>query len=48
MQPFVQWLMPERTWERGGYALGGGNSIPDYIPEENYIAMLRVAHEFNG
>lgn len=38
--------MLERTWERGGYALGSGNSIPYYIPIENYMAMLKVAHEF--
>ena len=38
----------ERSWERGGYALGSGNSIPDYIPVENYMAMLRTAHEFQG
>jgi uroporphyrinogen decarboxylase len=24
----------------GGYALGSGNSIANYIPAENYIAML--------
>ncbi len=41
-------LMLERTWERGGYALGSGNSIASYIPDENYLAMLRVAHEFKG
>ena len=40
--------MLERTWDRGGYALGSGNSIADYIPVENYMAMLRAAHEFNG
>lgn len=38
--------MLERTWDRGGYALGSGNSIPDYIPEENYLAMIRTVHEF--
>lgn len=26
-----------------GYALGSGNSIPDYLPTENYIAMLEGA-----
>lgn len=26
-----------------GYALGSGNSIPDYIPVENYLAMIRGA-----
>jgi uroporphyrinogen decarboxylase len=40
--------MLERTWDRGGYALGSGNSIANYIPVENYMAMLRAAHEFNG
>ena len=41
-------LMLERSWERGGYALGSGNSIADYIPDENYLAMIRAAHEFKG
>jgi len=26
-----------------GYALGSGNSIPDYVPVENYLAMLKAA-----
>ena len=26
-----------------GYALGSGNSIPDYIPVEGYLAMLEAA-----
>jgi uroporphyrinogen decarboxylase len=26
-----------------GYALGSGNSIPDYVPAENYLAMIRAA-----
>lgn len=26
-----------------GYALGTGNSIPDYVPVEGYLAMLRAA-----
>jgi uroporphyrinogen decarboxylase len=32
--------MLDRTMPRGGYALGSGNSIPDYIPAENYLAMV--------
>jgi uroporphyrinogen decarboxylase len=28
-----------------GYALGSGNSIPDYVPVENYLAMVRAAQE---
>ena len=35
-----------RMQDKGGYALGSGNSIPDYIPEENYLAMIRTVHEF--
>lgn len=25
-----------------GYALGSGNSIPDYVPTDNYLAMVRA------
>ena len=32
-----------RTAGQGGYALGSGNSIADYIPAENYFAMLTAA-----
>ncbi len=32
----------------GGYAAGSGNSIPDYVPPENYVAMLAAVAEFNG
>jgi uroporphyrinogen decarboxylase len=35
--------MLEKTSRRGGYALGSGNSIPDYTPYENYLAMLAAA-----
>lgn len=31
--------MLERTSQRGSYALGSGNSITSFIPEENYKAM---------
>lgn len=34
--------------ERGGYALGSGNSVPDYIPNENFVAMLQAAYETDG
>lgn len=35
----------KQTAGRGGYALGTGNSVPDYVPDENYFAMLRAAYE---
>lgn len=27
----------------GGYCLGSSNSIPDYVPVENYVAMVKTA-----
>ena len=30
---------------QGGYALGSGNSIPDYVPLENYLSMLKAARD---
>lgn len=38
----------ELTSQKGGFALGSGNSIPDFIPVENYLAMLRAASDFNS
>lgn len=32
--------MLRRAAGRGGYALGTGNSVPYYVPEENYFAMI--------
>lgn len=37
--------MLARSAKRGAYALGTGNSVPEYIPEENYFAMTSVALE---
>jgi uroporphyrinogen decarboxylase len=41
-------LMLERTSERGGYALGSGNSIADFVPNENLLAMISAAHDFSS
>jgi uroporphyrinogen decarboxylase len=35
--------MLERTADRGGFALGTGNSVPEYIPDENFFALIRAA-----
>lgn len=32
----------------GGYAVGSGNTIANYIPVPNYLAMIEAAREFNG
>jgi len=37
--------MLKKTEKRGGYALGTGNSIPEYVPDEKYFAMISVALE---
>ena len=37
--------MIERTATRGGWALGSGNSIPEYVPLESYLAMIECAGE---
>jgi uroporphyrinogen decarboxylase len=29
-----------KTATKGGYALGTGNSVPEYVPFDNYIAMI--------
>jgi uroporphyrinogen decarboxylase len=36
--------MIERTGCKG-YALGTGNSVPEYVPDENYFAMIAAAIE---
>jgi uroporphyrinogen decarboxylase len=37
--------MLERAAAGGGYALGTGNSVPEYVPVENYCAMIWAALE---
>lgn len=36
----------EKSVDSGGYALGSGNSITSYVPEQNYLAMISAADEF--
>ncbi len=38
----------ERTAERGSYALGSGKSVPEYVPAENYAALVWAAVEHRG
>ena len=32
----------------GGTAAGTGNSIPDYVPTENYLDMIEIVREYRG
>ena len=34
----------ERAEKRGGYALGTGNSVQEYVPQDNFLAMAQVAN----
>jgi len=40
--------MLERSADRGAYALGSGNSIPEYVPDEAYFAMLSAIDAIDG
>lgn len=39
--------MLERTADRGNYVLGSGNSIPNYVPVQNFLAMTQAAHDMD-
>lgn len=39
--------MLKRTEKRGGYAMGTGNSVPDYVPHEKYFAMISAIEKTN-
>lgn len=41
-------LLIETCGGRGRYAIGSGNSIPSYVPVENYLAMVDETHRVNG
>ncbi|MCK9252277.1 MAG: hypothetical protein GX821_05775 [Clostridiaceae bacterium] len=34
--------------KKGGYALGTGNSVPEYMPKEQYYALLQAAWDLRG
>jgi len=38
--------MLKRAESGGAYALGTGNSVPEYIPQDHFIALLKAALEY--
>jgi uroporphyrinogen decarboxylase len=38
----------EHLAPKGGYAAGSGNSIPDYVLPEHFLAMIEAVADFNG
>jgi uroporphyrinogen decarboxylase len=41
-------LMMEKCAPGGGWAMGTGNSVPEYVPVENFLTMVEEAHILNG
>ena len=37
-----------RSQGHGGIAFGSGNSIPDYVPTEGYLAMIEAVRDWRG
>ena len=38
----------EHAANTGGYACGSGNSIPNYVPPDHFLAMVETVARFNG
>ncbi|HCA78751.1 MAG TPA: nucleoside 2-deoxyribosyltransferase [Bacteroidetes bacterium] len=38
----------EKVGYNGGYCVGSGNSIPEYVPYDNYLTLLEASREFGG
>ncbi|MBQ7916164.1 MAG: hypothetical protein IJ315_05175 [Firmicutes bacterium] len=38
----------KQSIHHGGFAIGTGNSIPDYVPAENYLNMIEIVREYRG
>ncbi len=38
----------EKVGYNGGYCVGSGNSIPEYVRYDNYLALLEASREFGG
>lgn len=38
----------EEVGQDGGYCIGSGNSIPEYVKLENYIAMIETVKDYNA
>jgi uroporphyrinogen decarboxylase len=41
-------FLSETCGARGRYAIGSGNSVPSYVPPENYLAMIDQALDMRG
>lgn len=37
-----------KSRNHGGFAIGTGNSIPSYVPTDNYLNMIEIVREYRG
>ena len=37
-----------KSIHHGGFAIGTGNSIPNYVPTDKYLDMLEIIREYRG
>ncbi len=44
IEEYVDVMAPRYRAAANGFALGSGNSIPNYVPTDSYLAMLRAAN----
>jgi len=42
----VQYLL-QNIAPGGGYCLGSGNTVPEYVPIQNYLAMIGTANKYS-
>ena len=38
----------EKVGQNGGYCVGSGNSIPEYVQLENYLTLIQTVREYNN
>ncbi len=38
----------KKVFTHGGFAFGSGNSIPEYVPADNFVMMNEIIRELRG
>ncbi len=48
LKEYVKDILRKTENVKNGFAIGSGNSIPDYVPVENYITMVETIREYRN
>lgn len=48
IKKYVENVFVENAGKQGGIAFGSGNSVPDYVPAEGYLAMVKTLRIMRG